>query len=78
MLKKKARFTERDKDQIEDLLDAIVDLMDIGWHWDEEDCLVVDGLDADPITFSNWRSAKAGLELFLSGYHAGMGDARCG
>lgn len=74
--KEKARFTERDKDDVEKLLSRIVNLVPINWHWDEDDCLVVNGFHEDTVTFSNWRSAKAGLEMFICGYERGDADGR--
>jgi len=76
------RFTEQDKDRVEDLLHKVVAIRndigdDIGWEWDSEDILVVDGLIGDEQTrFSNWRTAVAGLEMYLAGYDAGYGAGR--
>lgn len=73
--KKPERFTQRDIDQLKETLGQIRQFADITWEF-TEDYLTVVGLDDKPVSFGHWRSAKAGLEMFLVGYDQGFRNGR--
>jgi hypothetical protein len=73
---KRVVYDERTRANLQGILDRVAMITEIQYTFTDFE-LVVTGLDpAESITFTNWRAAKAGLELYLLGYDHGFGDGR--